>query len=367
MKKILHIINGEFFAGAERVQDLLALRLPEFGYECGFVCLKDGVFAKSRRSIVPLHVISMQSKLDVSVVSRVSKIAIDGGYSAIHTHTVRSALIGKLVATRTKLPLVHHVHSPASRDTESKLRNYPNTMVEKYLIFKSAKKLIAVSSCVEQYLLALGVDSKKIAVVPNGVPIIRDYPVWTEPSAKWTIGVVALFRPRKGINILLKAIRQIIDSGVAVCLRGVGAFETPEYESQIKQLVIDLKLQEYVHWTGFTSDVHKEMESMHIFVLPSLLGEGLPMVVIEAMSVGIPVVASDVEGIPEVISSLDYGVVVPPNDVNALSKGIQQLIKNHFSIPKLVVSAHRRQGEFFSDVSMARKLAVVYDEIFTNT
>lgn len=363
MKKVLHIINGEFFAGAERVQDLLALRLPEFGYECGFVCLKEGVFGKYRRSQTPLHVVQMHSRFDFSIVGRIAQIVSEGGYSAIHTHTARSALIGRFVARKLRLPFIHHVHSPAGRDTESRVRNVVNSVMEDHFIFPSASRLIAVSSSLKQYLLQKKVPDSKIAVVTNGVPIYGDHPAWHAPQSRWIVGTVALFRPRKGVEVLLQAVRQLVDSGEDVCFKGVGSFETVEYEVQVKKLVEDLNLQDRVHWTGFTSNVHAEMESMHAFVLPSLFGEGLPMVVIEAMSVGIPVAASNVEGIPEVICSEDYGAIIEPNNADALEAGIKKLIANAGKIPAMVLSAHTRQREYFSDISMAKGVAKNYDEV----
>jgi glycosyltransferase involved in cell wall biosynthesis len=360
MNKVLHIINGEFFAGAERVQDLLALRLPDFGYECGFVCLKDGVFAKHRKSSVPLEVMAMRSRVDFAIVSRIATFAKSGGYQIIHTHTLRSALIGRLVASKLQLPLVHHVHSPTQRDTESTLRNMANAFIEDKLVLPSATHLVAVSSSLKGYLLDRGVSSARITVVPNGVPVVRSEPAWHAPVDEWVIGTVALFRPRKGIEVLLKSLRELLDQGLNVRLKAVGIFETSDYEESIVDLVKELGLVNKVQWTGFSNDVPREMESMHIFVLPSLFGEGLPMVVIEAMSVGIPVVASRVEGIPEVINTPEVGVVVEPNDVSSLTNGLKALISGDLSAQAIADAAHIRQMKHYSDVSMASAVVVAY-------
>jgi len=363
MNRVLHIINGEFFAGAERVQDLLALRLPEFGYACGFVSLKDGVFDEHRRSTSSLDVIPMRSRFDLSIVGRIASLAKSDGYQIIHTHTPRSALIGRLVARKLGLPLVHHVHSPTQRDTESKLRNLANAFVEDHLVLPSATHLVAVSSSLGAYLIARGVNRNRFTVVPNGVPVVREEPAWRPPVHEWVIGTVALFRPRKGIEVLLHSLRELLDQGLPVRLKAVGTFETPLYEASIKTLVKELGLTDKVHWTGFSSEVHREMESMHVFVLPSLFGEGLPMVVIEAMSVGIPVVASRVEGIPEVISGSEIGVVVEPNDVASLTRGLKALVVGDLPAQSMARAAHARQMNHYSDLAMARSVAAVYKHV----
>lgn len=363
MQKVLHIVNGEFYAGAERVQDLLALCLPEFGYECGFVCLKDGVFAQHRRSINPLAVIPMRSRFDVSLVKRIADMARSDDYKIIHTHTPRSALIGRLVARKLGVPLVHHVHSPTQRDTENRFRNFANALLENYLVLPSASQLVAVSSSLKNYLLEHRVADTRITVVPNGVPIVRAAPVWQPPVAEWTIGTVALFRPRKGIEVLLRSIRELLDLGLNVRLKAVGTFETGAYEQAIKGLSSELGLIDKVEWTGFSNNVHREMESMHVFVLPSLFGEGLPMVVIEAMSVGVPVVASRVEGIPEVIGVQGAGVVVEPDNVASLTQGIKALVTGEISAQSTAVVAHTRQATHYSDRAMAKAVAGVYQRV----
>jgi glycosyltransferase involved in cell wall biosynthesis len=252
------------------------------------------------------------------------------------------------------------VHSPTQRDTESTLRNIGNAFIEDKLVLPSATHIVAVSSSLKGYLLDRGVSSARITVVPNGVPVVRSEPAWRAPVDKWVIGTVALFRPRKGIEVLLKSLRELMVQGLNVRLKAVGTFETSEYEKSILNLVKELGLVDKVEWTGFSNDVHREMEGMHVFVLPSLFGEGLPMVVIEAMSVGIPVVASRVEGIPEVINSAEVGVVIEPNDVSSLTNGLKALISGDLPAQAIAGAAHIRQMKHYSDISMASAVAEVY-------
>jgi glycosyltransferase involved in cell wall biosynthesis len=325
--------------------------------------LKDGVFAKHRKSGVPLEVMPMRSRFDFSIVNRIATLAKSGGYQIIHTHTPRSALIGRLVASKLRLPLVHHVHSPTQRDTESKFRNLANAFVEDHLVLPSATHLVAVSSSLKSYLLNRGVSSARVTVVPNGVPVVRSEPAWRPPTHEWVIGTVALFRPRKGIEVLLQSLRELLAQGLDVRLKAVGTFETSDYKQSITGLVKELGLVDKVEWTGFSNDVHREMESMHVFVLPSLFGEGLPMVVIEAMSVGIPVVASRVEGIPEVLNTSEVGVVVEPNDVPSLTNGLKALISGNVPAQAMARAAHGRQINQYSDVAMARGVSMVYQHV----
>jgi glycosyltransferase involved in cell wall biosynthesis len=358
--KVLHIVNGEFYAGAERVQDLLAARLPEQGFEVGFACLKQGVFAERRRSReAALHMLPMKSRADLSQCLPLARLVRAQHYRLLHTHTPRTALLGRLVAMLTGVPMVHHVHSPAERDTEHGWRNRRNELVER-MCLRGASRLIAVSASLERLLRERGIAAARIRCVPNGVPMSerlrRDY----RPGEELTIGTVALFRPRKGIEILLEALARLRASGARVCLRAVGPFESPEYEQSVRALCERLALGQAVTWTGFCSDVSAEFSHMHVFVLPSLYGEGMPMVVLEAMAVGLPVVATRVEGIPEVVRHGQDGLLVAPGNDAELADILQRLVDGTADTRALGDSGWQRQRESFSDTAMAAAVAAVY-------
>ena len=78
--------------------------------------------------------------------------------------------------------------------------------------------------------------------------------------------------------------------GLHVKLRAVGDFETAEYKTKNPRAIAQLEIGNLVEWAGFTQDVSAELARMDLFVLPSLFGEGLPMVILEAMAAGVPIV-----------------------------------------------------------------------------
>lgn len=362
--KVLHLINGEHFSGAERVQDLLAMQLPSFGYEIGFACLKPVKFPKIRQSSkeAELFEVGMKSKLDFRAIRKICDIARDGNYEIIHAHTPRSLLIGGLVAKRVNCPLVYHVHSPVGRDSGRKIQNFVNTMMEKWSL-RRVQKMICVSNSLMGYMQEIGHPKSKLAVVQNGVPAVNDLPVRSAPSGIWTIGTMALFRPRKGTEVLLDALAEIKSRGCEIHLRAVGPFETPEYKTEILYRAQKLGLEDSITWTGFQKDINSQLEKMDLFVLPSLYGEGLPMVVLESMACGVPVVASRVEGIPEAIRDGVDGVIFEPGNPQDLADRLLSLIEAEGQWQSMSCSSLQRQRELLSDVNMARKVAAVYDEL----
>lgn len=175
--------------------------------------------------------------------------------------------------------------------------------------------------------------------------------------------MVALFRPRKGLEVLLDALAKLRAQGYSLRLRAVGPFETVEYAASIHARVDELKINDMIEWVGFTRDVPAELAKMDLFVLPSLFGEGLPMVVLEAMATGVPVVGTDVEGVPEAIRHGIDGVIAKPGDADDLAKVIASVVDGEHDWQALRQSALVRQRERFSDVSMAEQVATVYREI----
>jgi glycosyltransferase involved in cell wall biosynthesis len=148
-----------------------------------------------------------------------------------------------------------------------------------------------------------------------------------------------------------------------VQLRAVGAFETAAYEAALKNHVERLKLDRFVHWTGFTQDVEAELQKMDLFVLPSLFGDGLPIVLLEAMSAGVPIVATRVQGIPEVIRDGVDGVIATPGSAHELTRAIGRFLEGDVSWAALRNNALSRQAELFSDRSMAAGVAAAYRRV----
>ncbi len=228
---------------------------------------------------------------------------------------------------------------------------------------RAADAVVVVSDSLVPYAIEQGVDRARIVVSPNGVPALGPLPRRARPEGRWTLGCVALFRPRKGIESLLEALALLVGEGYDVALRAVGAFETPGYALEVHRLVAQLGLEDHVDWTGFSSNVPAELRRMDLFVLPSLFGEGMPMVALEAMAAGAPVVATRVEGIPQAIRDGLDGLLAEPARPQDLKRQISRLLDGEADWNRLRESAHRRQLTHFSDTAMAQRMAALYAKL----
>ncbi len=363
---ILHIINGEFYSGAERVQDLLVQQLPRFGYRPFVACLKPDrfrAFCECPRSIV--FDFPMASRIDLRQIRRLLTFIRERKIALLHTHTPRSAMIARILSLQHALPRVHHFHSPTSGDTEDALRNTVNTVIER-LSTVGNRRFIAVSRSVARWARRVHVPAARLSVLPNGVPQLPLSVSGNRTDGPCVVGVVALFRPRKGIEVLLEAIGDVVGRGTDVRLLAVGEFETAAYGRRIRSLAARLGIDGHIVWRGFQRDVAAELSRMDLFALPSLYGEGLPMVILEAMAAGLPILASRVEGIPEVVQHEKSGIIAAPGSVAEFAAAIQRLAGDRRLRRQLGTAARHRHAAHFTDAVMASRVAGIYDDLLAN-
>jgi len=364
--KVLHIINGEYYAGAERVQDLLAANLPALGYEVSFVCLKPVSFPAARRyQAAPLYRLPMGSAFDLRPIPALIRLIRQGGYRLLHTHYTRGNLLGGIASAITAVPMVQHIHGVIGFDSPTRIKRVLNRLVER-LGMLQAREVIVVSEHLRATIAAPAALAKKLRVIHNGVPPHPGLAPRTLRQACPVIGTVAHWRPGKGLEDLLRALHDLARSGMDFALHLVGGFLSPGYEEGIRQQAADLGLLDRIDWLGPTTAVTDCLRDMDLFVLPSL-SEGLPMVILEAMAAGVPVVATDVGGVGEAIRHQVDGLLIPPQGPEAMADAIRTLLNEPGRWASYRASAHCRQADLFSDRHMATAVAEVYTRLLAPT
>lgn len=368
MKKVLHVINGEHYSGAERVQDLLGRFLPQFGYHADFATLMPGKFIDVVRDRdYRVDYFPMHGRLDLRPAWRLATHIRREGYELIHAHSVRSALVSAVAAALTGVPLVLHVHSPSNQETHNHFKNMLHVGIER-LVRSKVCRFVCVSDSLARKLLSDGLAQECVTVVKNGIWMPEKFPVEKtegEPDNDFRIGMVALVRPRKGMEVLLDALHRLRQQHSNFICRVIGPFETESYEHDIRKLVDQYGLAGHIKFLGFRKDVYDLMCSLDVLALPSLYGEGIPMVAIEAMALGVPVVSTSVEGLPELIPDRHYGLLCEPGDADAFSEALDSLINDSDLRQDISRNARIRQREMFSEISMAGGVANVYADLLT--
>ena len=221
------------------------------------------------------------------------------------------------------------------------------------LVFRRLRLVIAVSHEIARHLQdGLGVPGPRVRTVANGVPEapLIDRGDLDTPTVR--VAAIGRLTDQKGFDLMLRAVEELVRLGRAVEVTVAG--EGPELAS-LERLADGLP----VHFAGFVKDMAAFLATADILCLPSRW-EGLPFVLLEAMMSGLPCVATDVGNVGEALG--DTGVLVPPNDVAALTEGLDQLIRSPERRGALGRAAHERACTRYSLRAMVDSTTAVYRE-----
>ena len=361
--RVLHVINGEHYSGGERVQDILGQTLPNYGYDVGFACLKPDLFPKVYRSkSSPIYSLPMKHRADITPLKHLRKIIRQERYKLIHSHMPRTAPLARIASALENIPMVHHIHCPTLYDSPYPIKNLISATLERVSLIR-IPKIIPCSEGMKQYARSVGISEKRISVVLNGIPQMGPLINRSDPTNEWLFGTVALFRPRKGLEYLLKAMQTLKSRGCRFRLRAIGDFMDEEYRREINQLVQRLSITDLIDWVGFKNDVPCELKKLDFFVLPSTGGEGLPIAILEAMAAGLPVITTEIAGSKEVVRDGMEGYLCKPESVESLAICLERMMSSTRNWNTLRINAYERQRNQFSDQSMAAGIARVYQEV----
>lgn len=248
-----------------------------------------------------------------------------------HGHPYLSSLAAAKLAKRYQKPFVLTQHNTfidykGIWNTVEKLNdNYVGKQV-----LKSADKIVVISNATKNYVLSLGAQPEKVEVLYNGVdldrfkllPTAREEIRRKHGIAQNAIVAVTVRRLvyKNGIDTMIESAKNAIQTNPELVFLVIG--KGPDL-ADIKAKIEQLRISNKFILAGFVAD--KDLASYYnaadFFVLPSKSGEGLPLVALEAMACGLPLVATDVGGIKEILIK-DYGKLVPPNAPKVMAEAI---------------------------------------------
>ena len=265
----------------------------------------------------------------------------------VHCHLFRATLVGAPLARLAGVPIVLETYHGREAWRRGLLKG---CFVIDRLVSRCVDQIIAVSEAAGRFLVeGKGIPEHKITVIPNGRDLATFQPGDGQrrqqirqqlglPGQATVLGVVGRLEEQKGHSFLLEAFAQIIGEfpGTSLMLVGDGSLRAA-LEAQVARL----HLAAAVVFTGFQRDVPSYIEAMDIVVLPSL-HEGLPLQAIEASAMARPVIATAVDGTPEIVCHERTGLLVPPADPASLAKAIRTLLRQPELIHRYGAAARRR-------------------------
>ena len=373
--KICHLASGDLWAGAE-VQLILLLsslqRMPEF--DISVILLNDGSSAAElRRRGISTTVIPESRYSAASIVRQLVDHFSQHQVDILHTHNFKDNVLGILsTLARRRCRRVRTVHGrgePFAGPAALKMSLYRS--VDHLFTRWSVDRLVAVSLDLETHL-AGSFGHQRVTCIHNGIDLerVRSSKASTElrrelnlGAQDFVVGTMGRLVPVKGLETFLRAACVIRRHKENVKLLIVG--DGPLRES-LQAFSRDNGLEQDVLFLGHRDDNYDLLAMMDTFVLPSL-SEGIPMVLLEALALARPVVASRVGGIPEVIEDGVSGWLVEAHHTEELAKACMALVEDQALAKRLGLAGQRRVKEQFSAQSMADRVADVYRTLAQTT
>ena len=230
------------------------------------------------------------------------------------------------------------------------------------------KFVIVSSNVVARHMINdFKVPHDRIKLIPRGVDL--DKFTYKEPDARqskkeFTIGMVGRITPIKGHIFLIRAVSKVarIIPNIKVVIIGDAPESKPKYRQELETLVRRLGLSRHVHFLGEQSDIPARLHEMDMLVMPSICEETFGRVIIEAQACGVPVIATKVGGIVDIIKDGKNGLLVPPRDWNALAEAIIRLVREKDLRVSLSKAGRQSVEKDFSLSHMYKKTINLYAE-----
>ncbi len=362
MKKVLHITIGLEFGGTE---NMIAMLLPNLEGEHILVALKgDGPIGERLRQngikVIPLY---GKGKMDLSIIGRLYKIIKEEKPNIIHTYLYYANILGTLLGKLANVPIM--LTSLEALDVW--LKGHHKFLLR--ICGNYQKVFITCAKKVEEsYTNRVGLPANKMRLIYHPMDIIRFSPkeYYNTNKNKIIIGAVSrLDEPTKGLQVLLHSLPYILKDikknkknlEIEVWLIGDG----PSHQL-LENLTQKLGLTSIVKFLGSRNDIPELLQQLDIFVMPSLW-EGAPNALLEAMSTALPIVATNVGGIPELAEHNKSALLVPSKNPEAIANAILYLINNPSEAQKLAKEARKQIEKRFAMPIIVKQLNDLYDEL----
>lgn len=344
---VLMVLHSHKLGGAERHALNLMLGLRAAGHQVMFAGPVDSWLAeRCQAEGLPIAGLAMHGFFDLPSMLRLALLARRFKADILHGHLTRGAHYAGMAGRLCGIPSVATAHS---------------TNAGKH--FGRARRIIAASCAVQDYLLTCGYPAQKIEVIHHGVTVPRLLPAAGHdfrvaqglPKDAVVFGMVARFVPDKGQDTALRAFAAAGGPGHLIL---IGDHGTP-WGQDMQKLAKALGLDGRVRFLGQQEDIFPALAAMDVFLAPSRR-EALGLSLIEAAGMGLPLLGSQIGGIPEIITTEHNGLLLPPDDVAAWARAMQRLSEDERLRQRLGHASCAIYTQRFSPVRMVQATEAIY-------
>jgi glycosyltransferase involved in cell wall biosynthesis len=329
--RILHLTSSRFFGGPERQMLGLARALRPDG-DTVFASFREGGHCSSfletvRKDGFQAHALEADSPAILRAISEVVRLLDTVQPRALFCHGYKADLVGWRAARSVGVPVVGVSRGWTAEGW--KVRAYEG--LDRFVL-RFLDRVVCVSEGQAEKVRRAGIAEDRIRVIHNAIDSRRFAAPRPEARAtlrgmfptprRWIVGAAGRLSPEKGIDVLVDAAATVVRARPAA---GFIVFGDGKQEAALRKQVAERGLTEAFVFGGFRSDLDTLIPSLDLLALPSWT-EGLPNVILEAFAAGVPVVATAVGGVPEVVDPGHSGLLVPPGNPVALAGSILRML-----------------------------------------
>jgi len=370
--RVCHIMSADLWAGAEvQLATTVAHLVNESAVSVSAVLLNEGQLAANLRRLgVPVAILDETRINSLDILIGLVRIFREQRIDLVHTHRYKDTVLGLIAARIAGVPYavrtMHGLREPMTGWAHLKFGVYE--ALEKVALRCCADQVIAVSKDMAGILRRSGYPADRITHIHNGIDLNavrslrRRQDIRRElgvDSETYLIGAVGRLSPVKGHANFLRAARLVLHKQPRAKFLIVG--DGP-LSAELQATDGALRIDGACLFVGHRTDVRDLLPAMNVFVLPSL-SEGIPMALLEAMALGVPVVATAVGGVPEVVRHRVNGLLVHSGDDRALADACVALTFDRDLAERLSANGRRTIEEAFSGTRSCEALTRVYQEV----
>ncbi len=362
--RVVYLAHAFMVGGAEEMVLNLVRHLPQ-KFEPMVCCINQTgpIGEEIRGTGTPVAVLGLNPGLRrPSDVGGIRRYLRDARPQIVHTFLLTASLYGRLAAILERVPIV------IGTEVNIYERKRRHHVLAERLLMKRTDCVVASAAAVRDfYLRQVHADPSKVEVIYNAVDFAQARPAKSKTDVRREIGVpedavvagiIARLTEQKGHRFLIDALAAAPQlSRVHLIVVGGG-----ELHDTLVRQVDACGLTRRVHFLGPRRDLGDLLAAMDIFVMPSLW-EGLPLSMVLAMGAGLPVIATEVAGIPEVVENRVTGLLVPPGDAAALASALTRLATDEPARARMGCDARAAVVPRFNVDGYVNAVVALYDRL----
>jgi L-malate glycosyltransferase len=368
---VCHLISGDLWAGAEaQTASLLKALARRPGLRLSAILLNEGELARRLRDCgIDVRVIPESSRNFFQIFSDAAEFLNSRQVQILHSHRYKENVLAALLARRCRIPLLVHTRHGAPEPFRgwSHLKHGAVGVLDYVAARFAADRVISVSNELRDRLVR-HLPAEKVVTIANGIDTDEVFSHLTKseaqrrlglPEGAKVVGYAGRLVPIKRLDIFLQAAKQMstADPSVQFVIAGDG----PD-AARLRALARELGLDDRVRFLGYRADIYDAFRAMDVFILCSD-HEGLPISLLEAMYLGVPVVARPVGGIPEMIQDGVTGILLRAPDPDCLADACLRLLAHVGFRERVAMAATQAVGKIFSVEESAERTARLYGEL----